>query len=323
MDGTELMNKKSWFVSLLLACLASALAGNASSQTVEYIHTDSLGSPVVVTDAAKNVIERSEYSPYGDLLNRADSDGPGFTGHVQDAVTGLSYMQQRFYDPQLGFFYSVDPVTANEQPMTNFCRYCYGRGNPYKFTDADGRQSAADRFGDRFKSDAEAGNMEAYEPLRIPALVVTGVMAAPVTWEVGMAAVLNPGPATAITEIAAGAAGVTGTAGMLQSTGGVVRQFEQAAPQNYFRVFSGDSTAGRWLTAVAPRSSAWAQEALSLPPGNKATMIQEVLVPAGTRLERSRAIPVPEWNRMRGGAEQFKLLDPIPPENFGPGTPLQ
>ena len=124
----------------VLISMAFAIAPASDAQTVEYIHTDALGTPVAVTDAAKNVIERSEYSPYGDLLNRADKDGPGYTGHVQDAATGLIYMQQRYYDP-LGVFLSVDAVTAYEQPVTNFCRYCYALNNPYKFVDLDGRQS--------------------------------------------------------------------------------------------------------------------------------------------------------------------------------------
>jgi hypothetical protein len=51
-------------------------------------------------------------------------------------------------------------------------------------------------------------------------------------------------------------------------------------------------------------------------------MIQEVLVPNGTLLERSRAIPMPEWGKTHGGAEQFKLLDEIPRQNFGTGRPL-
>ncbi|MFS2002660.1 RHS repeat-associated core domain-containing protein [Duganella sp. CT11-25] len=110
--------------------------------------------------------------------------------------------------------------------------------------------------------------------------------------------------------------------GLLPSAGGVVRQFEQVGDKVYYRVFSGDANVGGWLTAVPPRSSAWAQEALALPPSNTATMIQEVLVPNGTLLERSRAIPMPQWGRMRGGAEQFKLLDEIPLRNFGPGSPL-
>ena len=41
-------------------------------------------------------------------------DGPGYTGHVTDAATGLVYMQQRYYDPMIGQrLLSVDPVVAS------------------------------------------------------------------------------------------------------------------------------------------------------------------------------------------------------------------
>jgi RHS repeat-associated protein len=112
----------------------------------KFLHTDALGSPVAVTDAFRNVVETSEYEPYGQLLNRPLKDGPGFTGHVSDAVTGLSYMQQRYYDPQVGRFLSTDPVTAYEKPMTNFNRYVYALNNPYRFNDPDGR-NAVTAFG--------------------------------------------------------------------------------------------------------------------------------------------------------------------------------
>ena len=94
----------------VVVCLAMwlALVAVAQAQTVvEYIHTDALGTPVAVTNSAGAVIERSVYEPYGQLINRALTDGPGFTGHVQDAATGLTYMQQRYYDPQVGVFLSV------------------------------------------------------------------------------------------------------------------------------------------------------------------------------------------------------------------------
>jgi hypothetical protein len=107
----------------------------------------------------------------------------------------------------------------------------------------------------------------------------------------------------------------------IASAGGAIRRFEQPAERVYYRVFS-ENKAGKWVTAVAPRSGAWAREALSLPPGNTADYVQEVRVPAGTLMERSRAISVPEWGRLRGGAEQFELLEEIPLGNFGPGVPL-
>ncbi len=110
----------------------------------------------------------------------------------------------------------------------------------------------------------------------------------------------------------------------ISSQGGKVRQFEQEADKVYYRVFSGDKTKGDWLTSVKPKSSAWAQEGLSLPPGNKADFYQEVFVPKGTLLERSRAAAIPEWNRFRGGAEQFELLNGLPEGGYyGPAIPFK
>lgn len=119
-------------VVLLAACVGPA----AGQEVVEYIHTDALGSPVAITDAGGNVIERTVYEPYGAVVNRALKDGPGYTGHVTDSGTGLSYMQQRYYDPEVEAFLSIDPAAATE---VAFGRYYYANNNPYRFTDPDGR----------------------------------------------------------------------------------------------------------------------------------------------------------------------------------------
>jgi RHS repeat-associated protein len=109
------------------------------AETLTYVHTDALGSPIARTNSAGTVIERSEYEPYGKLLNRPNDDRAGYTGHVMDSASGLTYMQQRYYDPQIGRFLSVDPVTADGNTGSNFHRYWYANNNPYKFTDPDGR----------------------------------------------------------------------------------------------------------------------------------------------------------------------------------------
>ena len=107
--------------------------------SVKYQHTDALGSPVAITNESRGEVERTYYEPYGRPANRPWRDGPGYTGHVEDAATQLTYMQQRYYDPMLGVFLSVDPVTAYSSPISQFHRYRYANGNPYKFTDPDGR----------------------------------------------------------------------------------------------------------------------------------------------------------------------------------------
>lgn len=125
---------------LLLVAALSVPMGAAAQTTVKYVHTDALGSVVAMTDASGAVIEgRREYEAYGQQLTPALQDGPGYTGHVQDAATGLTYMQQRYYDPAIGRFLSVDPVTAHSSAGANFNRYWYAANNPYKFTDPDGR----------------------------------------------------------------------------------------------------------------------------------------------------------------------------------------
>jgi RHS repeat-associated protein len=113
---------------------------SASSPAAKFQHTDALGSPVVVTEQAGTVIERNDYEPYGAIIGKPNYQGIGYTGHVQDAATGLTYMQQRYYDPMVGRFLSVDPVTALSSPVGMFNRYKYAANNPYRFVDPDGRQ---------------------------------------------------------------------------------------------------------------------------------------------------------------------------------------
>lgn len=147
------------------ACRASVLAVLATLmvsqpaiavETVEYIHTDALGSPVAVTDASANVIKRTIYEPYGAVIDRPLKDGPGYAGHVLDASTGLSYMQQRYMDPEIAAFLSVDPVSAANGGGDQFNRYRYANGSPYRFTDPDGRQSW-----DEFQTGFENGTLNA------------------------------------------------------------------------------------------------------------------------------------------------------------------
>jgi len=112
-----------------------------AGEVVTYIHTDGLGSPVAKTDQSGNVISRTRYEPYG-LTAAGATPTLGFTGHVNDQDTGLTYMQQRYYDPVAGRFLSIDPVTTDENSGGNFNRYWYADNNPYKKIDPDGRFAA-------------------------------------------------------------------------------------------------------------------------------------------------------------------------------------
>ena len=148
-QGGQLMYSSTWPTSQstheyiylsgsLIAIQDHSWPGNAILAT-RYQHTDALGSPVAITDANRTVLERRQYDPFGAQLNGPLHDGPGYTGHVSDAATGLSYMQQRYYDPGIGRFLSIDPVSVASNTGDNFNRYWYANNNPYKFKDWDGR----------------------------------------------------------------------------------------------------------------------------------------------------------------------------------------
>ncbi|MET4616854.1 RHS repeat-associated protein [Stenotrophomonas sp. 2619] len=85
------------------------------------------------------MIERYDYEPCGAVVGGQATDGPGYNVHVSDAATGLSYMQQRYMDPQLGVFLSVDPVAVSSVDGKNFNRYWYVSTNPISKIDPDGR----------------------------------------------------------------------------------------------------------------------------------------------------------------------------------------
>ena len=93
---------------------------------------------MAISNEAGTVIERTNYDPYGGPIGKV-VDGIGYTGHVMDPLTGLTNMQQRYYDQGVGRFLSVDPVTASLKDGGNFNRYGYASNNPYKFVDPDGR----------------------------------------------------------------------------------------------------------------------------------------------------------------------------------------
>jgi RHS repeat-associated protein len=118
------------------------IAETTEGGVTTYVHTDGLGSPVAKTSNTGALVERTRYEPYGATVAMVDRVNPttiGYTGHVNDADTGLVYMQQRYYDPVAGRFLTVDPVPTDANTGGHFSRYDYVSNNPFKFIDPDGR----------------------------------------------------------------------------------------------------------------------------------------------------------------------------------------
>jgi len=116
---------------------------NTYADEVTYLHNDHLGSAGSGTDAAGAVMWREEYSPFGlTMKNDAANDNQaGFTGHIKDSDTGLTYMQARYYDPVIGRFLSIDPVDFMQSGYNPayFNRYAYSGNDPINNIDPDGQ----------------------------------------------------------------------------------------------------------------------------------------------------------------------------------------
>lgn len=61
----------------------------------------------------------------------------GLLGQVEDTDTGLTYLNARYYDPELLRFLSPDPLMDPGDPRT-LDAYRYAENNPVAFTDATG-----------------------------------------------------------------------------------------------------------------------------------------------------------------------------------------
>ena len=162
------------FLSAGLLTLAVAFPALSveTDTTVIYYHHDVRGDPVVVTTEEGDVLWVEAYRAYGSAEDRVSSAGIGFgdnasenhvsrlgyTGHQSDSGSGLTYMQQRHYDPVIGRFMSNDPVgyvSANQ--TQSFNRYLYANNNPYAYYDPNGE--FLDTFLDIVTTAVEGGEL--------------------------------------------------------------------------------------------------------------------------------------------------------------------
>ncbi len=124
---------------LVLVWLCIGIGALDATETTTYVLTDVQGTVIMTEDAHGVTTSQQDYRPYGKPNGNVGPDGPGYTGHVNDLDTGLVYMQQRYYDPEVGRFLSVDPVAPVAGNGFNFNRFGYANDNPINNVDKDGR----------------------------------------------------------------------------------------------------------------------------------------------------------------------------------------
>ncbi|WP_239384283.1 deaminase domain-containing protein [Delftia tsuruhatensis] len=124
--------------------------GSASSTT--QLHADSNGNLVATVTSEGGAAKADSlllYSAYGAIDSEASgnagtaiqSNGNGFGSYYADPETGLLYARARYYDPASGQFISRDPVEGDARLPITWGAYQYGRYNPYRYVDPNGKFS--------------------------------------------------------------------------------------------------------------------------------------------------------------------------------------
>jgi RHS repeat-associated protein len=113
--------------------------------SVEFFHSDHLGSPSVVSSGSGSVVWSSDYDVFGATLNEVGSNKVNYNSKEKDN-TGLLYFGARYYNPQTGRFISADTVKGDVIDVQGQNRYIYTKNNPLRYTDPTGNQAIdADR----------------------------------------------------------------------------------------------------------------------------------------------------------------------------------
>ena len=97
----------------------SGLLSASTTEQISYYHTDHLGTPILMTNDAGQVVWQAEYLPFGEMASlNEDVDGDGmpvvnnlrFPGQYFDQETDLHYNMARTYYPNIGRYAEADPI---------------------------------------------------------------------------------------------------------------------------------------------------------------------------------------------------------------------
>jgi RHS repeat-associated protein len=120
------------------------IATRTGAGVVEYLVSDPAGSvEMAVASGAAAPLAVRAYEPYGQVRAQTGDTATdrGFIGQIEDASTGLSYLNARYYDPAVGIFISTDPLFDTKKPKS-INPYSYAFNNPSTFSDPGGELSA-------------------------------------------------------------------------------------------------------------------------------------------------------------------------------------
>jgi len=103
-----------------LFTVAPGAIGNILSSNLNYYHYDAMGNVVFIADFDGTPAQSFEQEAYGNVKSGSQS-GYHLTTKEYDTIPELYYFWQRWYDPMLGTFLSLDPKSRSILPY-NLCK---------------------------------------------------------------------------------------------------------------------------------------------------------------------------------------------------------
>lgn len=144
-----------------------------------YLYTDDLkGSTVNVLDSTASPVVSYWYNDFGEAEESRAAGYSSFvnevqyTGGIHDSLTGLLYLNARFYDTQTGRFITRDTYRGEENDAGTWHLYLYCANNPVNYVDPSGHK--------RIKQYSSAKTFNYYAPLLLGGIIITIV----IKWDV-------------------------------------------------------------------------------------------------------------------------------------------
>ncbi|MCU0306005.1 MAG: RHS repeat-associated core domain-containing protein [Thermoanaerobaculales bacterium] len=130
-------------------------------------HRDHLGSLRLLTDPGGLVVAEQAFEPFGAAW--AQSEEPlQFTGHEREPGYGWDYMHARYYTPEWGRFWSVDPIGGTPGMPQSWNAYAYVMGDPVNLFDPWGMECTQSSDGQIRCDGGEITVTAEYEVTTIP-----------------------------------------------------------------------------------------------------------------------------------------------------------